>query len=41
MVKKINTYICNIKNKAMPLKSGKSQKIVSANIKAEIESGKP
>ena len=25
----------------MPLKSGKSQKIVSANIKAEMASGKP
>jgi len=25
----------------MPLKSGKSQKVISANIKAEIKSGKP
>lgn len=25
----------------MPLKSGKSKKIISSNIKAEIESGKP
>jgi hypothetical protein len=25
----------------MPLKSGKSQKVILANIKAEIKSGKP
>jgi hypothetical protein len=30
-----------LKGTAMPLKKGKSQKVISSNIRAEMKSGKP